>query len=64
MTADIADRLLRRREVERRTGLGCTTIYRRMKAGTFPPSIRLSESCIRWSEREIEEWIAALPKGS
>ena len=36
-------RLLRRQEVELRTGLGTSTIYRRMAQGTFPRPSSLLE---------------------
>ncbi len=58
-------RLLRRREVEARTGLSCTSIYRRMRAGTFPTPIRVGtgpNGAVRWSSAEIEAWLASRPR--
>ena len=33
-----------------------------MDAGRFPRPFRVGPSSVRWSEREIEEWVAALPR--
>ncbi|KAB2889330.1 MAG: AlpA family transcriptional regulator [Desulfobulbaceae bacterium] len=48
--------LLRRPEVERRTGLGRSTIYARMKEGDFPQSVSLGRT-VAWVEDEIDAWI-------
>lgn len=50
--------ILRRREVEARTGLGCSTIYDGIKAGTFPAPIRLSPKSVGWIQSEIDAWLA------
>ena len=50
------DDLLTRREVERLTGLSCTTIYRKMRAGSFPIPIKISERSVRWYASEIREY--------
>ncbi|HSB95153.1 MAG TPA: AlpA family transcriptional regulator [Spongiibacteraceae bacterium] len=50
--------ILRRPEVERRTGLSRSTIYEKMKAGTFPTAIPLTSLSVGWSEFEIDAWIA------
>ncbi len=56
-----ADRFLKLKEVMERTSLGSSTIYRRMKAGTFPKPKQLSEACVRWRESDIEKWMDDLP---
>ena len=48
--------LLRRPEVERRTGLRRSTIYARMKEGTFPRSVSLGYT-VAWVEAEVDAWI-------
>lgn len=53
-------RLLRRQEVESLVGLGTSTIYRRMAAGTFPKPKDLGGGVVRWVEADIEAWIAEL----
>ena len=40
--------LLPRREVERRTGLSRSSIYARMKLGTFPRPVHDTESASVW----------------
>nr|WP_275531919.1 AlpA family transcriptional regulator [Ensifer aridi] len=55
------DRFLRLKEVMARTSLGSSTIYRRMKDGTFPKPKQLSEACVRWRESEIDRWMDSLP---
>lgn len=50
-------RLLRRPEVEARTGLACSTIYLRMAEGRFPRPVPLGDHAVGWIESEIDEWI-------
>ncbi|MDY0957857.1 AlpA family phage regulatory protein [Sphingomonas sp. CFBP8993] len=49
---------MRLADVKARTKLGRTTIYRRIAAGTFPPSIRLSAGLVAWYESDIDAWVA------
>ncbi|NOV17839.1 AlpA family phage regulatory protein [Ensifer adhaerens] len=56
-----ADRFLKLKDVMARTSLGSSTIYRRMKAGTFPKPKQLSEACVRWRESDIDKWMNDLP---
>ena len=62
MDQTLTDRLLTRRQVSERVGLGRSAIYARMAGGGFPRPIDLGPKCVRWSEREIEQWIAARPR--
>lgn len=55
------DTLINRSEVERRTGLSTTTIYRKMRAGTFPLPIKIAERAVRWRESDIEQYVEARP---
>jgi prophage regulatory protein len=55
--------IYRRPEVERITGLSRSGIYARMQSGTFPRSVKLGENSVGWKESDIQDWIAALPKG-
>jgi prophage regulatory protein len=52
-----ARRILRRRQVEERTGLSRSTIYRRMQAGTFPPAIALGGRLVGWRAADIEQFL-------
>lgn len=52
------NRLIRRREVQTKTGLGASSIYAMMKNGEFPQCLNLSERRVAWIESEIDQWIA------
>lgn len=52
------DKILRMRTILQRTGLSRSTIYRKMKEGTFPNQVRISEHCSGWRESAISRWIA------
>ena len=53
-----SNRLIRRTEVQSKTGLGASSIYAMMKKGKFPQCISLSESRVAWLESDIDQWIA------
>ena len=57
------DRLLRHRDVEARTGLSTTTIYRLMKQDKFPRPVQVGPKAVRWPEAEIEDYLADRPRG-
>lgn len=52
-------RFLRLPDVKRRTGLSKSTLYDRIRAGTFPKPVPLGGSLSAWVESEVEEWMAA-----
>ena len=56
------DRLLRREEVEERTGLSRSAIYRLMREDKFPAPIKVGSRAVRWPQSEINEFIAARPR--
>jgi prophage regulatory protein len=60
-----SERILRGREVEARTGLSNTTIWRKEGRGTFPKRIKLNEdgTAVGWLESEITAWIHARIRG-
>ena len=51
-------RLLRREEVESRVGLSRSSIYAAMARGAFPRPLRIGQRAVRWSEADIERWLA------
>jgi len=51
--------ILRRREVQARTGLSRSTIYLRTSQGHFPKPIPLGPRAVGWLESEIEAWLQA-----
>ena len=52
-------KFLRRREVERVSGLPRSTIYEMMARGDFPKPVRLSPRLVGWLETEILTWQSA-----
>ena len=56
--------LLRRSEIEVKTGLTRSTIYRLMRAGEFPEPLKIGPRAVRWRATEIESWIAERPRAS
>lgn len=53
-----APTILRRKQVEARTGLKRTAIFDRVKAGTFPKPVNLGSAlAIGWIESEVNDWI-------
>ena len=59
-----SNRLLRREEVEERTGLARTTIYRKMREGSFPEPLKVGARAVRWPASEIDTWLAGRPRAS
>ena len=55
----MAETILRLPAVQSRIGLSRSTIYERIKNGTFPRPIYIGERAIGFIEREIDEWIEA-----
>jgi len=51
-------RILRRAEVEAKTGFKRAHIYSLMKEGKFPKALRLGVRAVGWDSVEIEQWIA------
>ena len=57
--ADKAERILRRREVLDRVGVGQSTLYDWMKRGEFPRPVALGSKLVGWRESDIDGWIAS-----
>lgn len=60
--------ILRRKQVEARTGLSRSTIYARFKPNpkrpgdfdpTFPKPVQLGAKSVGWVESEVEAWLSA-----
>ncbi len=62
MNPSQSDRMLRRGEVEQLCGLATTTIYRKMKDGSFPSPVRVGARAVRWPESEILRWLSECPR--
>jgi prophage regulatory protein len=57
-TAQPEHRILRRAEVEAKTGFKRAHISSLMKEGRFPKALRLGVRAVGWDSVEIEQWIA------
>lgn len=49
--------ILRLPQVKSRTGLSRSTIYSRVKQGTFPAPVLLGERAVGWVDSEIQQWL-------
>ena len=56
------ERLLTRGEVERRTGMGRSVIYRAMREQRFPEPLRVGPKSVRWRLSEVQQWIDSLER--
>jgi len=52
------DRIIRLKTVLDRTGLKRSTLYRKIKAGTFPRQLSISIHGAGWRESAVNRWIA------
>lgn len=50
-------RVLRRAEVEQRTGIKRAHLYQLMREGKFPKSMRLGIRAVGWDSLEVDQWI-------
>ncbi|EIK93753.1 phage transcriptional regulator AlpA [Pseudomonas sp. M47T1] len=50
--------IMRRDEVEKRTGFKRAHIYNLMKEGKFPLARRIGMRAVGWDSAEIDRWIA------
>ncbi|MFZ5575930.1 MAG: helix-turn-helix transcriptional regulator [Pseudomonadota bacterium] len=49
--------IMRRKQVEARTGLSRSTIYARVANGTFPKPVNIGPRAVGWVESEITDWL-------
>jgi prophage regulatory protein len=49
--------ILRRKQVELRTGLSRSTIYLRVREGSFPRPINLGGRAVGWVNTDIDQWV-------
>lgn len=52
-------RVLRLKQVVERTGICRASIYRFVREGKFPASIKLGERAVGWYESDVEGWLIA-----
>ena len=51
--------ILRRPQVQQRTGLSRSTLYQYIRDGEFPASISLGPRAVGWLESDVSDWISA-----
>lgn len=54
----MSNSILRLQSVKNKTGLARSTIYLRIKQGTFPKQVSLGGRTVGWIESEIEAWLS------
>ena len=57
--SNLSIRILRRPEVEARTGLSRSTLYAWMKEGLFPLPVKLGSRLVGWKDIDVQAWIDA-----
>ena len=57
-------RFIRLHEVTAVTGMSRSTIYNRMKDGSFPRSYQLGDRLVAWLEKDIENWMNSKIEGT
>lgn len=52
------DRIIRLKTVLERTGLSRSTIYRKIREGSFPAQLKLTVHGAGWHESAVSRWIS------
>lgn len=50
-------RIIKLAEVKARTGEGHSTIYEKIREGTFPRQVRTGKRSVGWIDEEIDQYI-------
>jgi prophage regulatory protein len=56
--------IIRRKALEARIGLSCSTIYMMMSEGRFPRPIKIGRRAVGWRASDVEEWLETLTEVS
>jgi prophage regulatory protein len=54
--------ILRRLQVQQRTGLSRSSLYQYVKEGAFPASVQLGPRAVGWLESDVSDWISSRVK--
>ena len=57
--------LIAKKKMLDRVGLSYPTVWQRMREGTFPRPVRISEGPnpqVRWFQEEVDAWVANRPR--
>ena len=49
-------KIYRKKELCQLFGISSATLYRRIKEGTFPRSIKVSDNIVGWLAADLEDW--------
>ena len=60
----MAKKVIRRREVEERIGLACSTIYAMMADDRFPRPVKIGRRAVGWIEEDINNWLSSKANSS
>ena len=52
--------IIRRKALEARIGLSCSTIYMMMSEGRFPRPIKIGRRAVGWRASDVEQWLKTL----
>jgi prophage regulatory protein len=50
--------ILRRKQVEARTGLSRSSIYNYIRTGNFPEPVSIGARAVGWLESEVDSWLS------
>ena len=64
MVTESPDRLLRLAEVLTLTALARSSIYRKMRKGSFPEPLKVGVRAVRWRRSDIQAWLADCPRAT
>jgi prophage regulatory protein len=56
------DRILKLPEVRLQVHLSQATIWRKVKAGTFPAPRQLTDRAVGWLQSEVQNYLQSLPR--
>lgn len=56
------DSILKAKQVGAMVGLGRTTIWTRVREGTFPVAVQLGGNRVGWRLSDIQRWVEARPQ--
>ncbi len=57
-------RILRISELEELVGLSRSTIYRKMREGSFPEALKIAARAVGWWKPDVDAYLAARPKAA
>ena len=54
----VNNKILRRKQIQDKTGLSRSTLYQYIKEEKFPRQIHLGKRIVGWVEAEIDSWLS------